>query len=523
MNRTHVIVSTLLVVSSGLVGCGGGEDAVVPAQVARPVASVAPPPSDTTPDAPFRAYPPNPEGALAVNAPDVVERKLSNGIRVLFVSRQTLPLFAIRVGVLSGAVDDATVPPVVATATGQLLEMGTKKFTAEAYSEAFDAIGGRHSASLGWTGGALAAEGPVEALDRILDLVGSATLEPTFPEEEVKRLKERWRGQNEIKKTSASWLAWNSLGRVVAGEKHPLAHPSAGRPEELDKLSRGAIDAFYKRTFVAENVGIAVCGALNPEELLPKLEARFGKLKKGTAPRKVLPLEAPQKKVVFVEKKGATQSQVMAAMGGTTLLTDENREATYVADAIFGGMFSSRLNLNLREQHAFTYGAHSSFFEHRAFSILTAGGAIVREHTKEALDEMQKELTRFAGGDITDAELKDAKEYLRLAHVRGFETVWDTVSELGSILQEGKPANEFRLRADKLEKVTLADVQRAAKARYLAAPPTIIVVGDRSVFTDQLDKLKGFGPIEERGAYGEFPKAVEKAEKKPPTEGAPKK
>ncbi len=505
---------SLFFLALSIAACGGNDETVMPPRVApRPVARVPQVPEDVTPDAVFRKNPPSPEGSLAARIPDVVERKLSNGMRVLFVTRKTLPLFAIQIGTLSGALDDATTPPVVATAMGNLLEMGTKKFTAEAFSEAFDTIGARHSASMGWTVGSVMAEGPTESLDRVLELVGSAVTEPIFPETEVKRLKDRWKSQLEIQKSNPRWLTWNALGRVLLGEKHPLSHPSSGRPEEIDALNRASIEAFHRRTFVAENLGIAVAGAVTPEELLPKLETYFGKIKKGPLPRKSFQPDAAKPRLLFVEKKGATQSQVTAVLPGVTLEKDPDREAISVADAIFGGMFSSRLNLNLREQHAYTYGSRSSFFEHRSFAMLTAGGAMVREHTNDAIEEIKKEFSRFADSGATESELKDAKEYLRIGQMRPFETVWDTAAELGDLLLRGLPADDLKRRAERLDRVTSADVSRIAKTRFDPKNLAVVVVGDASVLKDQL-ALQTLAKVEVRGPYGEVPKKEDETEKK---------
>jgi predicted Zn-dependent peptidase len=206
--------------------------------------------------------------------------------------------------------------------------------------------------------------------------------------------------------------------------------------------------------------------------------------------------------VALVDLPGAAQSQVYVVGEGAAMATPD-RIPIQVMNLVLGGMFSSRINLDLREAHAYTYGAHSSFAMRHGAGPFMAGGAMFAEHTGDALHELLAQVDRIRSERVTDEELADAKEHAKLALPARFESV----DEVGQALQElatyGLPVDEYATLAARIDAVSTADVQRVARQWLHPESMRVVVTGDRSKIEHDLSP---FGAIETRDAFGEVVK-----------------
>jgi len=222
---------------------------------------------------------------------------------------------------------------------------------------------------------------------------------------------------------------------------------------------------------------------------------------KGQSPKAKVPAAPPEPKsdvprVVLVDRPGATQSSVALTLVGVPR-QNKDYDALLVMNTILGGAFSSRLNMNLREAHAYTYGAGSSFDFRHGPGPFRAGGAIVREKTGPAVTEILKELDRLRTDPVSDAELADAKAYLVRTLPARFETTGNTADTLASLAVYGLPLDEYATRPARFGKVTADDVKRVA-ATYLAPGAYhLVVVGDAKVVEAQLGEV-GLGQVSVR-------------------------
>ena len=376
--------------------CGGA-----PAPVSPPPASPTPAPVASagntlrvTPDAPFRQKAPAPDGTVQFVAPKIAEAKLKNGLRVLIVERHDLPIVSARLVVSAGAGDVPDARPGVMSFLGSMLEQGTKKRSALQLSDDFDAIGAHHGAWVDWDSAGVSIRVLSERLDAGLELMADVALAPTFPEAEVERLRTRRITAIQAEKSSPGTIASNTTAAALFGRGHPYGHSITGEEGDAKKLTRAEIVRAYDRLFSPRNAALVVAGDVTAATLLPKLEATFGswKAKPGAVTRK--PPKTPakaatDKRVVFVDRAGA-QSQIQLVRLGVPHSV-KDREAFVIANAILGGMFSSRVNMNLREKHSYTYGARSYFaMRHGAGPFLVAA-AVFADKTgpaiKEALNE----------------------------------------------------------------------------------------------------------------------------------------
>lgn len=520
MRRALGMVSLAL-----LAACGGSPPPppAAPASAPPPVVATAPAPR-ITPDAPFRQQAPAADGKVQFVAPKITEAKLKNGLRVLIVQRRDLPIVSARLVVSAGAGDNIYAHPGLMSFLGSMLEQGTKKRDALQLSDDFEAIGASHGSWIDWDSGGVSLRVLGDRLDAGLELLADVALNPTFPEAEIDRLRTRRIAQIQAEKSSPGSIASNNVAASVFGRAHPYGHSIAGEEADAKKLTRAQLVTAYERLFNPRNAAFVVAGDVTPETLLPKLEATFGgwKNRPQTATRKApaTPAKvATDKRIVFVDRPGA-QSQIQLVRPGVPYAV-KDRDAFIIANAILGGMFSSRVNMNLREKHAYTYGARSYFSMRHGAGPLVVGAAVKTDSTGPAVKEVLTELEGLRRDGPTEEELALAKESIRLAMPGRFESVSDVTGALSDLVVYDLPLDEYEKRPARIEAVTAADVQRVAKDFFDPNHMTVVVVGDKSTVVPQLEAL-GLGGIEERDAYGN-PLASDAATRAPTAPAAKKK
>src|SRR5262249_27131664 len=321
-------------------------------------------PAPVTPDAAFRASAPEAGPATAFVPPKIEEAKLKNGMRVLFVERHDLPIISVRVVLKSGTSDVLGERPEVMSFMGAMLEQGTKKRNAIELSDAYEAIGAQHGAFMSHDSGGANVRVLSGELDKALDLLADVVLNPAFPDAEVDRLKARWVGSSQQQKSSPGALAQSALAASVFGAGHPYGAPVILKEETIKKITRADVVRAYGKAWSAQNAAICVAGDIKKDSLLPRLEAAFGAWKGAAPARQKIAAPAAHKaeapRLVLVDRPNAPQAQVTVAEPGVPMAAPD-RIPIIVMNAILGGMFSSRINLNLRQKHAYTYGARSYF------------------------------------------------------------------------------------------------------------------------------------------------------------------
>jgi zinc protease len=498
-----------LALALALAACGGE----TPAPVAPPPSPAPPPvpppvaqPEAVTPDAPFRQQAPAPNGKITFVAPKVVEAQLKNGLRVLIVERHDLPVVGLRLVVASGAGDLEGARPGALSFLGGMIEQGTKKRSALQVSDDFEAIGAQHGAWFDWDSGGVSVKVLADKLDAALELMSDVALHPTFPDAEIERLRARRIAGIQAEKSSPGTVAQNALAAAVFGRAHRYGHNLGGEELDAKKLTRAELVRAYDRLFAPKNAAIVVAGDITKDAILPKLEATFGGAAwKSTAGPishkgpKTPAKPAADKRIVLVDRAGA-QSQIQVVRTGVPYAT-KDRESIVVMNAILGGMFSSRINMNLREKNAYTYGARSYFAMRHGAGPFLAGASVFAEKTGPAIKEVFNEIEGLRRDGPTGEELALAKESIRLAMPGRFETVGDVASAVADLVVYDLPLDDFDKKLARVDAVTAADVKRVAVEYLKADAMTVVVVGGKATLAPQLETL-ALGPFEERDPYG---------------------
>ncbi|MCS6902159.1 MAG: pitrilysin family protein [Myxococcales bacterium] len=498
MSLLHLLSVVLVLL---LVACESTPAAVPPQapQPSTPASSAPPsllPPPAETPDAEFRKQAPTPGPPIVFKPPRIHEARLSNGIRVLLVEQRQLPIVALQVVATRGAAQGR---PGIGSFTGAMLLAGTKKHSATELSDAWEGLGASHWASIDHDGGYVGVQVLSSKLSEALELLAEVIREPTFPKNELELERARRLTLLQQERDNPGRLLQRAVDETLYPPGHPYASSLLGNEAAVEKISTRDLANFHRAHFQPDRLTVVAAGDFSKDTLVDALERALGKLRGKAEKAREVQAPPPLKdapNVLILDRPGASQSHVAVAQVGVSRAT-EDFEAILLMNTILGGQFSSRLNLNLREKHGYTYGVGSSFTMRQGPGPFAVHGAIVREHTADALREILAELERIRSQLVTEEELADAKAYLIRRIPSFFESANGIASTLASMAVYGLPLDEFTRRAERLERITREDVQRVAGKYLMPERFRVIVVGDAEAVRPSLDALK-LGKIEVR-------------------------
>jgi predicted Zn-dependent peptidase len=471
-----------VVLAAGLVACEA-----TPPPVAPPAPPPAPPPV-AAPD--FRAKEPPLGPAITFVPPKIEEARLANGIRVLVVEQRGLPIVAVDLAVDRGAEEAA---PGVGSFAGAMLMRGTKTRSAIALSDELAAIGASADASTDFDSVQISSKCLTPHLGELLAIVADVAEHPAFAKDEIERERSRRLTALAQQKDRPRTILSNTIAELLYPAGSAYASPLLGDEAALKKIAAKDLAAFHAMRFTPDHVTIALAGDLDKATAVAAVEKAFGKWKGPHTATAVDTLTgaahggAP--KIIIVDRPGATQSSLSVVEVGVPRRSPDF-DAITIMNTILGGQFSARINMNLREAHAYTYGAFSSFDMRHHAGPFAISGEIVREHTGEAVAEIMKELARIRDEPVSEEELADAKAHLIKQLPARFETVSATAATLAALSVYGLPLDEFATRPARWAKITREDVQRAAKAHLVPIAQHVVLVGDAKVVKAQLESLK---------------------------------
>jgi len=517
MSHRNIVVVVGL--ASLLGGCG--EAAPMPPgpppqpSILVPPTPPGPAPAGTTPDAEFRKAVPAPGPDVVFVPPNIQEARLSNGVRVLLVERHELPIVAVQIVADRGA--DQSSPGVGGFVGGMLLA-GTKTRPALQLSDELERLGASYGAGVDFDGSVVRGQCLSPKLASMLTILADVVQNPAFAKDEIERERSRRLTALAQENDRPANLLANTVSSTLYPAGHPYASTLLGDEAALKKTSQADLVRFHAATFLPDHTTVAVAGDITKDKAVAEIERALGAWK-GKAPKAAPVAEPPavgakDPRVVLVDRPGATQSNVSVALPGVPRST-KDFDAILVMNTILGGQFSSRLNMNLREAHAYTYGARSGFDFRHGPGPFTAGGAIFAAKTDAAVKEILTEVDRIRRDPVSEEELADAKASLIKQLPARFETAGETAGTLAGLAIYGLPLDEFATRPARFAKVTRDDVKRVAEAYLKPERIRVVVVGDLAVIKEGLGSV-GLGAPVIKTPPGK------PAETKKPTDGSKK-
>jgi len=444
---------------------------------------------------------PGPSSKLALPVPKSF--KLSNGLTVLLVEQHNLPVVAANLVVLSGSEVNPANKPGLASFTADMLDEGTTKRSTLQIADDVAAIG----ATLGSGSSSDASSVSVRTLkknaDAALDLVADVALQPAFAAKELERVRNTRLTQILQQRDNPNVLASKVFNSEVYGTAHPYGYTELGTEESIKGITRDDMLKFWQSGYVPENAALVVAGDLTENELRPLAEKHFGKWTGKAAPVARPEVQATAaRRVVIVDKPGAPQTALRIGMVGVAR-DNPDYVPIEVMNTGLGGLFSSRINLNLREKNGYSYGAGSVFQFRRGPGPFFAATSVRTDVTAPAVREIFNEFERIRAAEVSGEELKLAKDSFARSLPGLFETTGQAAASIGQLFIYNLPLDYYRTLPGKIDAVTIADVRRVAEKYLLPGSMVIVAVGDRSKIEPELLKLN-FGKVEARGLDGKM-------------------
>ncbi len=445
--------------------------------------------------APDRSKPPASGPIPTLKLPPIQKRALANGLPVWIVEMAKVPVVQVNLIVRAGAATDPSGKYGLASFTAAMLDEGAGTRNALDLADAIEFLGVNISTGSSWDASTVGLFSPVSKLDDALPLMADVALHPTFPENEVERLRKDRLTSLIQQKDNAGSLASAAFARLVYGPRHRYGALAMGNSVSNGEMTAQEIRAFHAQYYQPQNSHLLVVGDVKPETILPKLEKVFGAWKSGPAPAKPALGEATQhaaKQIYLIDRPGAAQSQIRIGWIGVPRSTPDFY-VLEVLNTILGGSFTSRLNQNLRERNGYSYGAGSSFDMRSSAGPFFASSGVQTDKTVESLREFFNELNGIRQPIPAD-ELQRAKNYQALGFPAGFETTGSMAAQLSELVIYGLNESLFTEYVGKVQAVTAADTNRAANQYIQPDKFAVIVVGDLSKIEAPI-RAANLGPV----------------------------
>jgi zinc protease len=447
--------------------------------------------------APDRTAPPAP-GRLRPFDPPTVEREpLGNGLDLVLVPRRGVPLVTVMLLLDSGeaAVDGAEAG--LALLTGTALDGGTLQRSGAALAEALEGIGTSLSVSPGWDATGASLTCPADRLPGALALLAEVIRRPGFPLDEVERVREGRLAAIAQRRADPRGLADDEAARLLHAEGFSYGRPLGGTKETVLALTRDRLAEFAARAYAPRDAALIVVGDVEPSEVRTLSVRHFGDwIGDGVvgADLLVAPPRFTDRRILVVDRPGAVQSELRIGHTGVPRSVP-GYEALVILNAILGGSFVSRLNMNLRERNGFTYGVRSGFAFRRGAGPFTIGTAVGTEQTAAAVRETMAEVEGLLAEGPTEEEVAMARDYLAGVYPLRFESTAQVASRVAELVTYRLPGDHMSMYRERIRAVTRQEAWDAGRRHVRPDDFTLVVVGDASTVRGPLEEL-ALGPVE---------------------------
>lgn len=517
MTRRSTVAAIAVMAGIGAAGACGGGGAAAPAAVlpaAAPASApmgpaaaptVAPPsaaassPTSPTGPAPFErsgiadwTQPPAPGAEPAFTPPTARRSKLKNGVAVVVIENHTLPIAAINVLVQgAGAAADPRHKRGLAAFTADMVDEGAGGLSALAISEEAGRLGAEIAASADADSARISVSALTRTLDPTLDLLAKIATQPAFAPAELERVKGDRLTALDQRRDRPPEVAQLVLDEALYGIDSAYGHAGDGARDEVQAITAGDVQAFYREHWNPAAMTIVVAGDVDAAAITARLDAVLGGWRPAGARPPVTPAVAPAKltrRLLLVDRPGAAQSDVVIGRIGPDR-HDRRYFAFEVLRTVLGDGFTSRLTQRLREQLGITYGVRARMAWRKARGPFVIASAIVTARTATGIAETIKILDDLATTDVPAAELDKARQNMIRALPARFETNAGTAAAFTDLALHGLPDDWYAQFAGAVRKVTAADVKAVAKALIPSGTLAIAIVGDVDKIRRELDEL----------------------------------
>ena len=441
-----------------------------------------------------RESPPPPLPAREVTFPPYEIRTLANGLPVVVVMHHEQPAVNLRLIIRAGAASDPLSKNGVAALMGQLLDQGTTSRTATEIAETVDSIGGIINVGVGTDLSFVNVLVLRDSFEFAADLLADVARNPSFAPAEIERQRQQVLSGLQVSYDDPAYLAGVVFGRLVYGF-HPYGMPHNGTPESVPGLTRDDLRVFHDTYFAPNNALLAVVGDIDAEAAFTAVERVFGDWERKTLPAPPsAEVPPPTRRVVVIDKPGSVQTAIRVGQAGLPR-TSPDYLAFDVAIKILGGEGGNRLGSVLRTERSLTYAASADMASRRFGGDFMAKTDTRSDATAEALRVMVDEVARLQRERVSRRELQNAQAYLAGSFPLTIETPNAIAAQVLESLLYGLDLDDLPTYPDRIDAVTVNDIQRVSRAYLQPQRLSIVLVGEASAFLDDLPGV-GFDTVE---------------------------
>jgi zinc protease len=441
--------------------------------------------------APDRSQPPAPGPIRTHPFPEVLERTVG-GLRLLVSRRHELPLIGLRFVCAAGADRDPLALPGLAGFVGALLEEGTARRGSADLARAVEDVGGQLASRAEWNSTGISFGSLGRHLELGIELLAEIALEPAFDPQETERVRGLRLGELRRRSNEPAYLATRALARALYGD-HVYGAPLLGTEQGLQAVTPEDCRSWWEAHRAAGRATLIAVGDLDPAALADAVSSRFAGLAVGrpAEPLDTVDRNPPRTEVHVVDRPHAAQTELRVGQLGLPR-DDPQRPALVLLNAVLGGKFTSRINLNLRERHGFTYGASSRQVDRLGRGPYVIHAAVDTEVAGRAVEEVLAELRRIREEPVPAEELEESRSYLLGVLPYTLQTLRGLAARLDEIALYGLPLDYFDRFPDRLRQVSSDQVLELA--RRLIDPERLVIAaaGPAARLEPQLG---AFGPV----------------------------
>ena len=423
----------------------------------------------------FRLNPPPAGPPRPYRFPDVTRHTLKNGLRVLVAENHNAPLVSMRALIRSGADQDSAERAGLAAMTADLLDEGAGSRDAYKLAEDIGLLGGSLGTGADWDASYVSVDVLSMNAENSVSILGDVTMRPTLPGNELERVRNERLTEIMQQRDEPAAIAGKRFASLLYGTG-VYGNSVIGTPESVAAITLDDIRRHYSEHYVPNNTSLIIGGDLQASDALRFAEKVFGEWKPGVVPKHipVAPRPSETSRVYVIDRPNSVQSEIRVGHLGVARST-EDYFGLSVMNALLGGVFNSRINLNLRERNGYTYGARSTFAFRRQAGPFVVAAPVRNEVTRESVTEILSELRRIRTGDIEDQELDDTKNYMMGVFPATVQSASDVAGRLLDMELYGLPEDYFDHYRENIGAISRTDVARVAE-KYIDPDRAIIVV-----------------------------------------------
>lgn len=432
-----------------------------------------------------RSKQPKPGPAPKITLEKPGEFKLNNGIEVLVVENHKLPRVSISLRIDNKPITEGK-KAGVSSILGAMLGNGTTNIPKDEFNDEIDFLG----ANLGFGSQSAFASSLSKYSDRIIELLADAAINPLLTKEEFEKEKEKLIENLKSQEKSVDAVAGRVGSALSYGKNHPIGEFVT--EETVNNIEFGDVLAFYEKYFNPNNAYLVIVGDVEMGDVKRKIKEHFGKWEKSAGVDITIPKPMPNAQytqINFVDMPNAVQSNISLTNNVDFKMNDDDYHAVLIANKILGGGFGSYLNMNLREEHGYTYGARTSISPSRwNASRFTAGAAVRNMVTDSAVVETLKEINRIKTEPVDTKDLENAKAKYVGDFILDLESPRTIANYALNIKLNNLPEDFYSTYLKKINAVTKEDVMRVANKHFKPENARIVVVGKGSEVLENLEK-----------------------------------